>query len=81
MTTPMTEIAPASDPRWHDLLSGRVTTTYRCLALRILMIRLVDAYRRSIAEPTQVIEELRTFFRDNLRFAGDDYRMIFGGAR
>lgn len=81
MTTSVADIAPASHPRWHDLLSGRIHATYRCLALRILMIRLVDAYQRSVANRMAVIEELRAFFRDNLRFAGDDYRAIFEGGK
>ncbi len=80
MTTAILEVAPASDVRWHVLLSGETRSGYHCLALRILMIRLVDAYRRAGPEATSVIEELRTFFRDNARFAGDDYRAIFGGA-
>ncbi len=74
------DIAPAHHGRWDELLSGRTRPAYRCLALRILMIRLTHAYQRGDADTRAIIEELRTFFRDNLRFAGDDYRLIFEGA-
>lgn len=73
------QIAPAGDERWHALLSGRTQPVYRCLALRILMIRLKGDYARALPHPDAVVEELRAFFRENLRFAGDDYRNIFGG--
>lgn len=79
MTTDVT-IASPSDSRWHDLLSGRTKPTYACLALRILMIRLTHAYQREGADRGSVIDELRAFFRDNFRFAGLDYRLIFEGA-
>jgi len=75
-----TEIPPSGDARWHDLLSGAVRPMYKCLALRILMIRLTHAYDRSDADRPALVEELRGFFRDNLRFARDDFATIFQGA-
>ncbi len=75
--TGVADIPPAGDKRWHELLSGHLTPVYRCLALRILMIRLTHAYQRPDGERTSVVEELRNFFRDNMRFAADDYRSIF----
>lgn len=74
-----TEIPPADDPRWHDLLSGTAAPGYRCLALRILMIRLTHAYRHPDADRAAVVEELRRFFRDNMRFAAEDFQTIFAG--
>jgi len=73
-------IPPADDRRWHDLLSGTARPGYRCLALRILMIRLTHAYCRSEADRPAAVEELRGFFADNMRFAADDFRMIFARA-
>ncbi len=75
MTTTV-DIAPASDPLWHRLLSGEIKPTYRCLALRILMIRLTHAYRDGTAVKADIVAELRTFFRDNARFAAPDYATI-----
>ncbi|KQM57267.1 MULTISPECIES: hypothetical protein [unclassified Sphingomonas] len=77
--TATTEILAASDPRWHGLLSGAIRPTYKCLALRILMIRLTHAYVRPDADRTALVEELRTFFHDNLRFARDDFAAIVQG--
>lgn len=74
------EIPPSGDVRWHGLLSGSVRPTYKCLALRILMIRLTHAYDRSDADRPALVEELRSFFRDNFRFARDDFETIFKGA-
>ncbi len=74
------DIPPAEDGRWHALLSGAATPSYRCLALRILMIRLTHAYRHPDADRAAVIEELRRFFRDNMRFAAEDFQTIFAGA-
>ncbi|MGN7158707.1 hypothetical protein [Sphingomonas sp. SAFR-052] len=74
------DIPPAEDGRWHALLSGMASPGYRCLALRILMIRLTHAYRHPDADRTAVIEELRRFFRDNMRFAAEDFQTIFAGA-
>lgn len=71
-------IAPADDPLWDRLLSGEIKLTYRCLALRILMIRMTHAYQDPSADKAQLIEELRSFFRDNFRFAGPDYHTIAG---
>lgn len=78
--TGSTEIPPPGDPRWHGVLSGEVRPSYKCLALRILMIRLTHAYVRDDADRSAVVEELRAFFRDNLRFARDDFATIFQGA-
>ncbi len=74
------EIPPSGDMRWHRLLSGEVRPTYKCLALRILMIRLTHAYDRPDADRPALVEELRKFFRDNLRFARDDFATIVQGA-
>lgn len=71
------DIPPPGDPRWHRLLSGEMRPTYKCLALRILMIRLTHAYVRPDADRSALVEELRSFFRDNLRFARDDFATIF----
>jgi len=78
--TGVTDIPPPADGRWHALLSGQSRPAYKCLALRILMIRLTHAYQRADADRSVLIEELRTFFRDNLRFARDDFVMLFQGA-
>lgn len=78
--TGVADIPSATDRRWHELLSGQRAPAYRCLALRILMIRLTHAYKRPDGEPAAVIEELRGFFRDNMRFAADDFRTLFEGA-
>jgi hypothetical protein len=75
MTTAV-DIASATDPLWHRLLSGEIKPSYRCLALRILMIRLSHAYQDGSAEKATIIDELRNFFRDNARFAGPDYDTI-----
>jgi hypothetical protein len=71
------EIPPTSDSRWDALLSDAVRPAYKCLALRILMIRLTHAYARSDADPPALVDELHRFFRDNLRFARDDCTTIF----
>lgn len=42
--TGVTDIPPPADGRWHALLSGQSRPAYKCLALRILMIRLTHAY-------------------------------------
>ena len=73
-------IPPADDGRWHDRLSGAARPGYRCLALRILMIRLTHAYCRSEADRPAAVEELRGFFANNMRFAADDFQTIFAGA-
>lgn len=73
-------IPPAGDGRWHDLLSGHARPGYRCLALRILMIRLTHAYQHPDANRPAVVEELRNFFADNMRFAAEDFQTIFAGA-
>lgn len=73
------EIPSAADPRWDAVLSGAVRPAYKCLALRILMIRLTHAYARDDADRPALVEELRRFFRDNLRFAREDYATIFQG--
>ncbi|MFD1035124.1 hypothetical protein ACFQ15_10715 [Sphingomonas hankookensis] len=75
----VTDIPPPADGRWHALLSGQSRPTYKCLALRILMIRLTHAYQRADADRAALIEELRSFFRDNFRFAQDDFAAIFRG--
>lgn len=72
-------IPPAEDPRWNGVLSGTVRPAYKCLALRILMIRLTHAYAREDADRPALVEELRRFFRDNLRFAREDFATIFQG--
>lgn len=71
------EIPPTNDSRWDALLSGTVRPAYKCLALRILMIRLTHAYARSDADRPALVDELHRFFRDNLRFARDDFTTIF----
>ncbi|KQM28685.1 MULTISPECIES: hypothetical protein [unclassified Sphingomonas] len=73
------EIPPTDDPRWDGLLSGAIRPTYKCLALRILMIRLTHAYARPDADRPALVAELRTFFHDNLRFAREDFATIFQG--
>ena len=73
------EIPSAADTRWDSVLSGAVRPAYKCLALRILMIRLTHAYARDDANRPALVEELRRFFRDNLRFAREDYATIFQG--
>lgn len=73
------DIPSAADPRWDSVLSGAVRPAYKCLALRILMIRLTHAYARDDADRPALVEELRRFFRDNLRFAREDYATIFQG--
>ncbi|KZE08607.1 MULTISPECIES: hypothetical protein [Sphingomonas] len=73
------DIPSAADPRWDAVLSGAVRPAYKCLALRILMIRLTHAYARDDADRPALVEELRRFFRDNLRFAREDYATIFQG--
>ena len=77
--TGATEIPSALDPRWDGVLSGTIRPAYKCLALRILMIRLTHAYARDAADRPALIEELRRFFGDNLRFAGEDFAAIFQG--
>ncbi|MDJ0278741.1 hypothetical protein QLH51_18270 [Sphingomonas sp. 2R-10] len=77
--TGATDIPSPADGRWHALLSGQARPTYKCLALRILMIRLTHAYQRPDADRTALVDELRTFFRDNFRFARDDFATIFQG--
>lgn len=71
------ELPPTNDSRWDALLSGAVRPAYKCLALRILMIRLTHAYARSDADRPALVDELHRFFRDNLRFARDDFTTIF----
>ena len=73
------DIPSAEDARWHGVLSGAVRPTYKCLALRILMIRLTHAYARDDADRPALVEELRRFFRDNLRFAREDFATTFQG--
>ena len=73
------EIPPTSDSRWDALLSGAMRPAYKCLALRILMIRLTHAYARPDADRPALVDELHRFFRDNLRFARDDFATIFQG--
>ena len=77
--TEVIEIPPAADPRWNALLSGTVRPAYKCLALRILMIRLTHAYTRDDADRPALVEELRRFFGDNMRFARGDFATIFQG--
>ena len=69
----------ADDSHWDRVLSGTIRPAYKCLALRILMIRLTHAYVRDDADRPALVEELRRFFRDNLRFAREDFAMIFQG--
>lgn len=73
------DIPPVSDSRWDALLSGAMRPAYKCLALRILMIRLTHAYVRPDADRAALVDELHGFFRDNLRFARDDFATIFQG--
>ena len=77
--TDVIDIPPADDSRWNGVLSGAVRPAYKCLALRILMIRLTHAYARDDADRPALVEELRRFFRDNLRFAREDFATIFQG--
>lgn len=77
--TDATDIPSVDDPRWRRVLSGTIRPAYKCLALRILMIRLTHAYARDDADRPALVDELRRFFRDNLRFARDDFATIFQG--
>jgi hypothetical protein len=73
-------IAPESDPRWRTLVSGERKFEYRCLALRIMMIRIRGTYERDASSLQALVAELRQFFVANLRFAAPDYESIFAGA-
>lgn len=73
-------IAPASDPRWRTLVIGERQFEYRCLALRIMMIRIRGAYQRDATALQSLVLELRQFFVANFRFAASDYASIFTGA-
>nr|WP_243843448.1 hypothetical protein [Sphingomonas vulcanisoli] len=66
-----------SDPTWRALVSGEKQPAYRCLALRILMIRIRVEYDRDASALQALIRELRDFFVANLRFAAPDYQSIF----
>ncbi len=70
-------IASPADVRWRKLIRGDLMPAYRCLALRILMIRLRSDYQRDEASIDSLVAELHQFFVNNFRFAAADYSSIF----
>lgn len=70
-------IAPITHRLWGQLASGEVHPPYRCLALKLMMIRIRHDYERRPETRAELAAEVRRFFVANMRFAEADYRAIF----
>lgn len=72
-------IPPVTDPRWRDLVTGKIVKPWHMLALKILMIRINNSTRfdPSPSNVDRCVWELHSFFERNIRVAELDLMAVF----
>jgi len=74
---PLDRVAPTSHPNWLRLISGDVYPEFQCLALKLMMIRIRLAYEKDARSAATLVDEVRSFFVNNFRFAAKDHANLF----
>ena len=73
-------LPPITDPRWHDLATGKISQPWQMLALKIMLAHVVNATKAdpSPANIQKNATEIRAFFEKNIKMAKKDLATIFG---
>jgi hypothetical protein len=75
-----TAVPAKTDPRWRDVVSGKIVKPWQMLALKIMITRFITSIK---ADPSPAniqarVDEIHAFFEKNLKLAQADLTAIFG---
>ncbi|HUN81407.1 MAG TPA: hypothetical protein VMV81_07850 [Phycisphaerae bacterium] len=73
-------LPPKSDPRWRDLVRGKLKTAPSLLATKFFMARIAGLAKNDSSEEniSKLVNESVSFFTKNSVLAKADIEMIFG---
>lgn len=72
-------VPPITNPRWRDVVTGKIARPWKLLAVRIMMTRIAGLTKGDPSSDmvSRCVQDLHSFFEKNARIAQDDLASIF----